>query len=153
MQSKMSQFAVSIVASLGATLVVAVVNAELQAPHPSFPGLCQDAPALFAGWKAYTQETLRLRSDQQSAWQSFVQSARGAVEPIVQVCTRAQANLEPADLPAQLALQETLASARLDALHTLTPAVTQLWSELSPEQRQHLRLPSVAAPPAGLGPR
>jgi hypothetical protein len=151
-QSKMSQFAVSIFASLGATLLVAMVNAERQAPQPSFPRLCQDAPALFAGWRAFTQEKLRLRTDQQSAWQNFVQSARGALEPILQVCTE-QVNLDPADLPAELALQETVASARLDALRALTPAVLQLWSELSPEQRQHLRLPTLAAPPAGLGPR
>lgn len=159
-QSKISQFAVSIFASLAGTLVVALVDAELQGPQLTLPRLCQDAPALFAGWTAFTQEKLRLRTDQQSAWQNFLQSARGAVAPIVQVCTREQANLEPTDLPAQLALQETFASARLDALHTLTPAVAQLWAELSPEQREQLRLPTVGAPlmpraaaPAGLGPR
>jgi LTXXQ motif family protein len=156
--SKMSQFALSTFASLVAALVVALVGNELQGPQVTLPRLCQDAPALFAGWTAFTQERMRLRHDQQPAWQNFVQSARGAVEPIMQVCHRAQANPEPADLPEQLVLQETLASARLDALHTLTPAVAQLWPELSPAQRQLLHLPlmgarlmPLSAPPATPG--
>lgn len=59
-QRKMVQFAVSILASLVATLVVALVNAELQSPRPSLPHEWQDAAALCAGGKALPQENLPL---------------------------------------------------------------------------------------------
>ena len=59
-QREMVQFALSILASLVATLVVAMVNAELQSPRLSLRHQWYDAAALCAGGTALTQEKLPL---------------------------------------------------------------------------------------------
>jgi hypothetical protein len=57
----MAQFVPSILASLFASLVVALVNFEAQCPQLILRRLCRDLKALVAGWTAFIQEKVRRR--------------------------------------------------------------------------------------------
>ena len=105
------------------------------APHRM---LCENRDALLAGALAFVRTKLEVTTDEEQAWQRFSAAARHSVGALAASCAALAQQHQPVTLPDRLALAEKMAAAHLQVIQSLQPALAELYSALTPEQRQRL---------------
>ena len=105
------------------------------APHRL---LCENRDALLAGALAFLRTKLEITGVEEPAWQRFSAAARQSVGALAAPCAALAQQHAPPTLPDRLALAEKMAAAHLQVLQSLQPALADLYSALTPEQRQRL---------------
>ncbi len=105
------------------------------APHRL---LCENREALLAGGLAFLRTKLEITGAEEQAWQRFSAAARHSAAALAEPCAALAQQHQPMTLPDRLALVEKMAAAHLQVLQSLQPALADLYSALTPEQRQRL---------------
>jgi hypothetical protein len=102
---------------------------------------CTEMPARLAGRLGYAEVKIGITEQQKSAWQTFTQEAKAALQPMQQLCTERAAAPRPAtppDAAAQLAQREKGLTAMLDTTKGMRLAVEKLTPSLNDEQKKQL---------------
>jgi hypothetical protein len=105
------------------------------APHQL---LCENRDALLAGALAFLRTKLEITGTEEPDWQRFSAAARQSVAALAAPCAALAQQHQPTTLPDRLALAEKMAAAHLQVIQSLQPALADLYSGLTPEQRQRL---------------
>ena len=105
------------------------------APHRM---LCENREALLAGALAFVRTKLEITAAEEQAWQRFSAAAQHSMAALAEPCTALAQQHQPTTLPDRLALAEKMAAAHLQVIQSLQPALAELYSALTPEQRQRL---------------
>ncbi|CAK0763017.1 Spy/CpxP family protein refolding chaperone [uncultured Gammaproteobacteria bacterium] len=121
---------------MGPSSAQGATRASQHAQH--FARMCENADAKVAGRLAYTEILLKLTEAQKPAWTKFAATAKGALAPMREVCTKLVGAPEPTTLPERLAHMEQVMGARVAVLHTISPALTELYAALTADQRKQL---------------
>lgn len=100
--------------------------------------LCENREALLAGGLAFLHTKLEITGAEEQAWQRFGAAARQSVAALAEPCAALAQQHQPMPLPDRLALAEKMAAAHLQVIQSLQPALADLYSALTPEQRQRL---------------
>lgn len=103
--------------------------------------VCAEMPARLAGRLAYSEVKLGINDQQKSAWQTFTQEAKAAMQPMQQHCNERAATARPAtppDAATQLAQREKGLTAMLETTKGLRQAVEKLSPSLNDEQKKQL---------------
>lgn len=103
--------------------------------------VCAEMPARLAGRLGYAEVKLGITEQQKSAWQTFAQEAKAAMQPVQRLCTERTAAPRPAtppDASAQLAEREKGLSAMLETTRGVRLAVEKLTPSLNDEQKKQL---------------
>ncbi len=99
---------------------------------------CENREALLAGALAFLRSKLEITGAEEDAWQRFSASARQSMAALAEPCAALAQQHQPATLPDRLALAEKMAAAHLQVIQSLQPALAELYSALTPEQRERL---------------
>jgi periplasmic protein CpxP/Spy len=105
---------------------------------PGHRMICDNRDALLAGALAFLNAKIEITTGEEPAWQRFSEAAKRSAAALDAPCDALQHQKEPATLPDRLAIAEKMATAHLQLIETLRPAVSDLYSALTPEQRQRL---------------
>ncbi len=114
---------------------------------------CSEMPARVAGRLGYAEVKLGITEQQKSAWQTFAQETKAAMQPVQKLCTERAAATRPAtppDAAAQLAEREKGLTATLETTKGIRLAVEKLTPSLNDEQKKQL---SEIVARIGHGPR
>ncbi|WP_178130626.1 Spy/CpxP family protein refolding chaperone [Reyranella sp. CPCC 100927] len=102
---------------------------------------CSEMPARVAGRLGYAEVKLGITEQQKSAWQTFAQETKAAMQPVQKLCTERAAATRPAtppDAAAQLAEREKGLTATLETTKGIRLAVEKLTPSLNDEQKKQL---------------
>jgi hypothetical protein len=134
-------------AVLGAAWAMAQTAPPTAPPFPAiarFHGMaprrlfCENRDALLAGALAFVHTKLEITAGEEQAWQRFGAAAQHSMAALAEPCATLAQQHQPTTLPDRLALAEKMAAAHLQVLQSLQPALGELYSALTPEQRQRL---------------
>lgn len=103
--------------------------------------VCAEMPARLAGRLGYAEVKLGITEQQKSAWQTFTQEAKAAMQPVQRLCTERAAAARPAtppDASVQLAEREKGLTATLETTKGMRLAVEKLTPSLNDEQKKQL---------------
>jgi hypothetical protein len=137
---------VAILVVLGAAWALAQTTPPAAAPPfiARFHGMaprrlfCENRDALLAGALAFAHTKIEITGAQEQAWQRFSDAARHSMAALAEPCAALAQQHQPTTLPDRLALAEKMAAAHLQVIQSLQPPLAELYSALTPEQRQRL---------------
>ena len=104
-------------------------------PEQHFLKMCETADAHHAAMLAFAEVRLKLTEAQKPAWSKFTETAKAAHQAMAKLCDLKD-QPPPTTLPERLARAEHFAEAHYTHLQILLPAVTELYGQLTPEQRK-----------------
>ncbi len=103
--------------------------------------VCAEMPARLAGRLAYTEVRIGITEQQKSAWQTFTQEARAALQPMQRQCTERAATTRPTTPPdavTQLVQRERSLTAMLETTKGMREAVEKLTPSLTDDQKKQV---------------
>ena len=103
--------------------------------------VCAEMPARLAGRLAYSEVRIGITEQQKSAWQTFTQEAKAALQPMQRLCTERASTPRPATPPdavTQLVQRERSLTAMLETTKGMREAVEKLTPSLTDDQKKQV---------------
>ena len=105
-------------------------------PVAHFAQMCDTMEARQAGMLAFAEVRLGVTDAERPAWTKFAATVKASSAPMKQLCTSTVGQPAAKTLPDHLHRMEAMETARLEQLRQSTPAVEELYSALTPKQKE-----------------
>ena len=98
--------------------------------------MCHNPDAKLAGELAYQEVRLGITDAQRPAWRKMADAIKAAQEPVRHFCSQVASQPAPTTFPERLQRMQEMAEAHATAMRNAIPAITQMYNQLTPDQKK-----------------